>query len=256
MSRVNNATLERLVPDALLEEEATGLETFRLHIDRYAFAAQTLRGANSILDIACGVGYGSRLLKDTLPNALVTGVDCSAEAIEYAKGRYGAPGLAFGVGDATRFDDGPFDAVVSLETIEHLPDPQRFIQHVTTKLLRPGGIFIASVPVTPSMDANPHHLHDFTAASFRKLLASYGFSEFDRLHQVQRYSPLAVLTRTEKRMDSMRRNIAAYYLRHPQKAVLRLKSVLTDGFSNKYLTVAARSDRDGSGAPGGIAAGS
>jgi SAM-dependent methyltransferase len=237
----NNATLERLVPDALLKEEATGLETFRLLIDRYAFGAQALRGASSILDIACGVGYGSRFLKDTLPEALVTGVDCSAEAIEYANGRYGAPGLTFGVGDALSFHAGPFDAVVSLETIEHLPDPKQFIQNVTTRLLRPGGIFIASVPVTPSMDANPHHLHDFTARSFRKLLASYGFSEFDCLHQVQPYSPLAVLTRTEKRINSMRPNIAAYYLRHPHKAVLRLKSVLTDGFSNKYLTIAARS---------------
>lgn len=239
MPIVNNATLERLVPDALLKEEATGLETFRLHIDRYAFAAQNLRGAKSILDIACGVGYGSRFLKDSLPEALVTGIDRSGEAIEYADGRYSAPGLTFGIGDALSFQGGPFDAVVSLETIEHLPDPRRFIQNVVTKVLRPGGTFIASVPVTPSMDANPHHLHDFTARSFRKLLVSHKLIEFDRLHQVQPYSPLAVLTRTEQRMNSMRPNIAAYYLRHPEKAFLRLKSVVTDGFSNKYLTIAA-----------------
>ena len=242
MQIANNATLERLVPDALLQDEATGLETFRLHIERYAFAAQRLREANSILDLACGVGYGSRFLKDSLPAALVTGIDCSAEAIEYASERYSLAGLAFGVGDALSFDDGPFDAVVSLETIEHLPDPERFVRNVTTKVLRPRGIFIASVPVTPSMDANPHHLHDFTARSFRKLLADHGLVEFDRLHQVQPYRPLAVLTRTEERMRSMRPSIAAYYWRHPQKAVLRLKSVLTDGFSNKYLTIAARLD--------------
>ena len=67
MPAVNKASLERLVPDDLLKEEATGLETFRLHIERYAFAAQKLRGANSILDIACGVGYGSRYLKFYFP---------------------------------------------------------------------------------------------------------------------------------------------------------------------------------------------
>ena len=226
----------------LLKYEATGLQTFALHIERYEFAARKLRDAKSILDIACGVGYGSRLLKDSLAAAvLVTGVDCSKEAIEYANAHYAWPGLTFRVGDALTFDDGPFDAVVSLETIEHLPDPQPFIHRVTTRLLRPDGIFIGSVPVTPSMDANPHHRHDFTARSFRKLLASHSLIEFDRLYQVQPYSPVAVITKSEERMRSMRPNILAYYRRHPHKALLRLKSLILDGFNNKYLTIVARS---------------
>jgi SAM-dependent methyltransferase len=233
--------LERLVPDALLKDEATGLQTFTLHIERYEFAARKLRDARSILDIACGVGYGSRLLKDSIPAALVTGVDSNAEAIEYANSRYACPGLTFRVDDAMTFDGGPFDAVVSLETIEHLPDPQPFIQRVTTGLLRLGGIFIGSVPVTPSMDANPHHLHDFSDRSFRKLLATGGLVEFDRLHQIQPYSPVSVITRNEERMRAMRPNILAYYQRHPGKALLRLKSLIFDGFNNKYLTIAARS---------------
>lgn len=238
---IDKITLERLVPDELLKDEATGRQTFNLHIERYEFAARKLRDAQSILDIACGVGYGSRLLKDSLPAALVTGVDSSADAIEYANDRYALPGLTFRVADGMTFDDGPFDAVVSLETIEHLPDPQPFIQRVTTRLLRPGGIFIGSVPVTPSMDANPHHLHDFTARSFRKLLASRGLIEFDCLHQIQPYSPVAVITRTEERMQAMRPKIWAYYRRHPHKAFLRLKSLIVDGFHNKYLTIAALS---------------
>jgi SAM-dependent methyltransferase len=238
---IDKSTLERLVPDELLKDEATGLQTFRLHIERYEFAARKLPDEISVLDIACGVGYGSRLLKHSLPAAIVTGVDSSAQAIEYANARYARPGLTFCIGDAMTFDDGPFDAVVSLETIEHLTDPQLFIQRVTTRLLRPGGTFIGSVPVTPSMDANPHHLHDFTAGSFRKLLASPGLTEFDRLHQVQSYSPVAVITRREKRMRAMRPNVLAYYRRHPHKAFLRLKSLVIDGFNNKYLTIAARS---------------
>jgi len=237
---IDKITLERLVPDELLKDEATGRQTFNLHIERYEFAARKLRDAQSILDIACGVGYGSRLLKDSLPAALVTGVDSSADAIEYANDRYALPGLTFRVADGMTFDDGPFDAVVSLETIEHLTDPQPFIQRVTTRLLRPGGIFIGSVPVTPSMDANPHHLHDFTARSFRKLLASRGLIEFDCLHQIQPYSPVAVITRSEERMQSMRPKILVYYRQHPHKAFLRLKSLILDGFKNKYLTIAAR----------------
>jgi 2-polyprenyl-3-methyl-5-hydroxy-6-metoxy-1,4-benzoquinol methylase len=237
---IDKSSLERLVPEELLNDEATGLQTFKLHIERYEFAARKLLGTASILDLACGVGYGSRLMKDLIPAATVTGVDACAAAIEYAAVHYSKPGLNFGVDDAMDFDDGPFDAVVSLETIEHLPDPQAFMERVTKRLLRPGGLFIGSVPVTPSMDANPNHLHDFTARSFRKLLAGHGLVELDSLYQVQPYSPLAVITKSEERMQAMRPNIWAYYCRHPQKALRRLGSILTDGFTNKYLTIAAQ----------------
>jgi ubiquinone/menaquinone biosynthesis C-methylase UbiE len=238
---VDTSTLERLVPDELLGNEATGTETYRLHLERYEFAAGKLEAAHSVLDIACGVGYGSRLLKDRLPAATITGVDVCVEAIDYARTRYGTESLSFVRADAMSFQAGPFDAVISLETIEHLPHPDAFIATIATRLLRPGGIFIGSVPVTPSMDANPHHLHDFTARSFRNLLETRGLREFDSLFQSQPYSPMAVATRTETRMAAMRRNILAYYCRHPDKALLRAKSIIADGFCNKYLTIAAKS---------------
>ena len=38
----------------------------------------------------------------------------------------------------------------------------------------------------------------------------------------------------------MRLNIWEYYFRHPQKALLRFGSILTDGFKNRYLTIAAQ----------------
>lgn len=241
MPLTDRSTLERLVPDELLIDEATGRQTFALHLERYEFAVQHLHGASSVLDIACGVGYGSQLLKHSLPTTMVIGVDSSAEAIDYANARYARSGLSFMVANAMSFEGGPFHAVVSLETIEHLPNPQQFVDRAVIKLLRPGGIFIGSVPVTPSMDANPHHLHDFTASSFSKLLAAHGLTEFARLQQVQPYSPLAVITRSERRMHSMRPNLLAYYRRNPGKALLRLKSLVVDGFNNQYLTIAARS---------------
>jgi SAM-dependent methyltransferase len=158
---------------------------------------------------------------------------------------YASAGLRFHIDNALSFDDGPFDAVVSLETIEHLADPQAFLQRVATHLLRRGGVFVGSVPVTPSMDANPHHLHDFNVRSFRRLLASASLIEFAHLQQVQPYSPLAVVRRTEARMREMRPRILAYYTQHPQKAFLRLKSLIIDGFKNKYLTIAARLENSG-----------
>ena len=103
--------------------------------------------------------------------------------------------------------------------------------------LKPNGLMITSVPVTPSVDANPHHLTDFTQKSFRKIFTSRGFKELDSFLQVQSYSPFQVAARTEPRMEQMRKGLLKYYLQNPGSAVKRIASVFQDGFNNKYLTV-------------------
>jgi SAM-dependent methyltransferase len=231
-------SLERLVPDRLAAADATGLATLALHLERYEFAARRLpRGR--VLDLACGVGYGTKLLAERSGNPVV-GADLSADAIDYARSRYAGPGVEFRVADAMRFADAAgFDAVVSLETVEHLPDPNGFLAHAVS-LLRPGGVFVASVPTTPSSDVNPHHLHDFSERGFRAAGAALGLVEVDSLRQVQRVPLGAVLSRSEERMGDLRPNLAAWYLRHPRALVRRLASTLRHGLANHYLTVAWR----------------
>ncbi|MGZ3881865.1 MAG: hypothetical protein ACXVBF_11030, partial [Flavisolibacter sp.] len=53
--------------------------------------------------------------------------------------------------------------------------------------------------------------------------------------QVQRYRPFAMLSKKESRSKDLRKNLLGYYLRHPHKLWLRLRSLITDGFANKYL---------------------
>jgi len=241
---IDAGALERLVPDELENAGATGLETLRLHLDRYAFAADQIRervGAGRVLDLACGVGYGSRLVADRCgPAVSVVGVDVSASAVEYASRRYGGPSVGFVVGDAMTFEpDAPFDAAVSLETIEHLPDPAGFVTRLV-RFVRPGGLVVASVPTTPSVDLNPHHLHDFSEASFRALFERHGLVEAARFGQTQPVSPLSVLRRDEARMRDARRNLLGWYARHPGALARRVGATLRHGFVNRYLTVAWR----------------
>lgn len=234
------STLERITPDHLHELDTTGREILRLHLERYQFAASHLRAPKRILDLACGVGYSARLLSDRYPDAAVIGVDLSDEAIQYALSHYASANVTFIKADAMTFSDDPFDVVVSLETIEHLPDPNRSIAPMSRQLLYPGGTFIGSVPVTPSVDANPHHLTDFTAESFRRILTMHSLLEFSHLDQVQHFNPFRVAAGAEERTQDLRQNLFLYYLAHPHRAFQRLRSTVIHGFCNKYLTVACR----------------
>lgn len=234
-------TLERLVPDALESEGTTGADALRVGAERYAFAARHVT-AGRLLDIACGVGYGTRILAERGGDDLrLVGVDVSESAIGYAREHCAGERTRFEVCDAMAFQDPEgFDGIVSIETIEHLAEPAAFVAHLVGQL-RPGGRLIASVPVTPSVDANPFHLHDFSERSFRRLFEPHGLVEIDCLRQDQPYRLGAVLARSEVRMQQMRRNLPAYYLRHPDALARRVWSTLRHGLKNKYLTVAWRS---------------
>ncbi|MFL6727942.1 MAG: class I SAM-dependent methyltransferase [Sphingomicrobium sp.] len=235
----NASSLERLIPKELGVSDITGAETYRLHIERYDFAANFV-DAGRVLDCACGVGYGSeRLSRAGGGSQFVTGVDIDPAAVEYARLHYQSERVEFVCADGARFDGEPFDTIVSFETIEHVPDPESLIDNLA-RLLKPGGTLIASVPVTPSVDVNPYHLHDFTQSSFRRMLEKRGFIELDSFLQRQPYRPLKIATRSETRLADMRRNLVGYYATHPLAAIKRAHSTVVDGFCNKYLACAWR----------------
>ena len=236
----SSISLERLVPDSLNDEDATGQETLELHLARYRFASQFVTDGR-VLDCACGVGYGSALLAEAEEGpSQVLGVDIDPKAVAYAQEKFSAANLEYRQGDGCLFDDPEqFDTIVSLETVEHVPDPIALLENFA-RLLKPGGHLIASVPVTPSVDVNPYHLHDFTTKSFRHLGMALQLEEVDALPQDQPFSPLKIATGNEARLDDMRNNLLAYYITHPTAALKRLQSTVVDGFRNKYLTIAWR----------------
>ncbi len=238
MQDFSPSSLERLIPDSIQTEETTGTETLQIHLNRYCFAAEHVSGR--VLDMACGVGYGSFELEEkaTQEVAEIIGVDISSESIDYARKRYATETIQYICANAFEFQDKQgFDTIVSLETIEHLPDPQKFITHIVS-LLKPNGKIIASVPVTPSVDANPYHLNDFTPASFRALFAPYPLKEVAHFHQIQPFKPFNVVMKTEKRTQDLRKNLWAYYLKNPSSLWKRILTTLRHGFTNHYLTIA------------------
>jgi len=233
---LETASLERIVPDELTSGEATGSETLRLHLDRYRYASSNLV-PGTLLDMACGVGYGTALLATNPVTTRALGVDISSASVEYARTRYKSVNVTFLCADAINFcSETRFANIVSLETIEHVDEPQRLFAHLVS-LLNPGGRLIASVPITPSVDANPHHKSNFTATRFRRMGAQHHLRYLDSMLQVQKFNPIAVARRREARSVDLRHNLPLFYFRNPSHLALRLWSTIRDGFVNKYLTV-------------------
>lgn len=236
-------TIERVDPKSIAPDETTGWQTLQLHLERYRFASQYAR-QGLILDIACGVGYGSQLLaQNAAPGAQIVAVDLAQEALAIAQSEYAAPNIEYIRADCMQFAWAmPFDTIVSLETFEHLDAPEKFFEKLIG-LCKPDGTIIFSVPITPSVDVNPYHKHDFTRERVRTLIEQCGWSIVDHVQQVQPYSPLKMMLAREERLTDTRKNLLGYYLQAPDKAWLRFKSTLADGFCNKYLTVAAKATR-------------
>ena len=160
---------------AMMPDRELSLEGIQDHLARYAFAAEFVSG-KSVLDVACGSGYGSSYLFDKGARVVIGG-DISAEAIEIAGMSYRRPGGGFVLLDATRlpFADNSFEVIVSMETIEHLEQYERYLGECK-RVLKGGGIFICSTPnrghgIPEITSFGPDHVHEFYLEEFQGLLS-------------------------------------------------------------------------------------
>jgi ubiquinone/menaquinone biosynthesis C-methylase UbiE len=106
---------------------------------REALAA---RPGERIVDVGCGPGfYVAELLDAVGPEGHVLGVDTSADMLAVAARRNeGRANAALREGDATALPagDGEFDAAVSVQVLEYVPDVDAALAELH-RVLRPGG---------------------------------------------------------------------------------------------------------------------
>jgi SAM-dependent methyltransferase len=176
-------TGERTLPDVPEENY-----WFRRHLVVYEWIAARVTGLR-VLDMACGEGYGADVLARSAQS--VVGVDANPEAHEHARLRYRRANLRFARELVDGFSE-PADAIVFLQTVEHLTDPGATLAHFATLVAgageqarmsgRAGGergvVFVSTpnvltlAPKGAERSGNPWHVHEYRAAEFERLCRS------------------------------------------------------------------------------------
>ena len=161
-------TGERTLPDIPAENY-----WFRRHLAVYEWIGARVIGQR-VLDMACGEGYGSEVLSRGAGS--VVGVDANPEAYEHAQTRYRRQNLTFERGLVETYGaPGSFDAVVFLQTIEHVQDPAAVLSHFRALLTAGGTAFVSTpnlltlAPPGAEKSGNPWHLREYRAHEFERL---------------------------------------------------------------------------------------
>lgn len=164
------------------KERSDALETgYHIPLDRYDFAIRSLRKAFEginlqnvlVADASSGAGYGSKKLSDSFFR--VISFDISDEALDYSNQKY--PGIAQVKANVEIQKFRGFDALVCIETLEHLIDPYTFLKNLEVKHL------VISTTTSPAKHYDEWHKHDFTVEQFREMLTPK-YKIIDEMHQV------------------------------------------------------------------------
>lgn len=152
----------------------------RDHRARYEFAAKSLKPGSRVIDFACGVGYGAKILADT--GHLVHAFDRDEEALAYASEHYAHPLVSYRMATAALPPIfGEFDAAVCFDTIEHVDDPRPLL----LAMREAAPTLIASVPNEEWFPYRgyAYHFRHYTRDQFEALLRECGWSVTDWLGQ-------------------------------------------------------------------------
>jgi SAM-dependent methyltransferase len=146
--------------------------TWQRHVAAYEQCARFL-GPGRVLDLGCGVGHSFRLLA---PRETV-GMDLDAAALEGQDRETVAGDMR-----SIPFPDGSFDSVLSVHSIEHVPDPERVLSEVR-RVLAPGGTAVFVTPnrltfARPDEIIDPYHHVEYDPGQLRAL-ATGTFSQVE-----------------------------------------------------------------------------
>jgi ubiquinone/menaquinone biosynthesis C-methylase UbiE len=175
-----NLDIELKQPEDSLKPGGSGImpedtppKFFARHFSAYHFALPHVKDKD-VLEIGFGDGYGANFLADHAKS--VKAVDILEKNVALAAGKYRKKNLEFRKTDSaySEFPDNIFDAVVSFQVIEHIPEGRiiEYLKAIKRVLKKHGVAFISTLnldknkkPGRPYVK-NPFHIKEFTYGEF------------------------------------------------------------------------------------------
>jgi trans-aconitate 2-methyltransferase len=113
-----------------------------------------------VVDLGCGPGNSTEVLKQRFPNALVSGFDSSAEMVEAARLRL--PDVSFEIEDIRNWDGkgGPFDVILANAVLQWVPDHAALLPALVAALAPRGSL---AVQMPDNLEEPSHRLMRETA---------------------------------------------------------------------------------------------
>ncbi len=141
------------LPPEYAEWVKDNLLRFTIRLARYKFVARLLRDSDRGLEVGCGSGLGTIFLAQHAQH--ITGVDVKQYELDEAQSMCRRDNVEFIRADFFEHAFGDlFDAIVSLDVIEHMPvdDGRRMVARMAELCADSGMVIIG----TPSLHSYPH----------------------------------------------------------------------------------------------------
>jgi SAM-dependent methyltransferase len=161
-----------------------------------------------ICELGCGTGGNLAVVAERHD---VVGVECSPQALEYARRRLGNRVIRGRLPDDVDLPPESFDVVLLTDVLEHIEDDVASAA-TALKLLRPGGVLVATVPAYEWLysprDSHHQHFRRYTKRRFRSLWAA----PYRRILLLSHYNsllfPVAAVARLMSRFGPRRSQLA------------------------------------------------
>jgi 2-polyprenyl-3-methyl-5-hydroxy-6-metoxy-1,4-benzoquinol methylase len=179
-----------------------------------------------ILDVGCGQGHITNKVRQSIPNAEISAIDCSLSAICYSIDHF--QDIDFVVGDAfdLPYSVEYFDLIICNNLWEHVPDPLLLLSKMKSVLKNNGSIIVSTpsryrlgnllgiIRGKPIDFMSKNHVTEYTVGQITEQFNFSGFKirkilskpdkGLDLKHRILRYlfSVLIVLTRSKHQLDS------------------------------------------------------
>ncbi len=206
---MHKTTLERVYREH--HERGSRYGYLYCHGARSPFLREWIGTGKRVLDLGCRDGL---LTESFVAGNEVLGVDIDQKALYLAEARLGIETQWLNLNEEWPWERGEFDVIVACEIVEHLFILEKFLENVKMSL-RPGGVFIGSVPNAfrirnrlkflfgKEYETDPTHVRQFSYDKLNRLLGRY-FSHVEIIPLEGKIGPgLAVSPKTPKALGRL-----------------------------------------------------